>query len=68
MVGSGDCGGNMMLIEWPVERSFIVMGPLDVGLLDRESESLLVNFPSARADDSAGATQAIESRQTPKVN
>lgn len=67
MVGSDDCGGNIMLIEWPVERSFIVIGP-DVGLLDRERASLLVDFPSARADDSAGATHAIESRQTPKVN
>jgi hypothetical protein len=57
----------MMLIEWPVDLSFIVIGP-DVGLLDREGASLLVDFSSARADDSAGATQAMESKQTPKVN
>ena len=67
MFGSDDCGGNMMLIEWPVDLSFIVIGP-DVGLLDREGASLLVDFSSGRADDSAGATQAMESKQTPKVN
>lgn len=67
MVGSGDCGGNMMLIEWPVDFSFIVIGP-EGGLLDREGASLRLEFPSAHAEDSAGTIQAIESKQTPKVN
>jgi hypothetical protein len=67
MVGSGDVGGNMMLMEWPVERSLSVTGAPDA-LSFLEDEDFWIEAASAEAGNSAGAMQAKVNKPTPMVN